>query len=198
MPSGIRLGVIALAVLALVPLVLVAQYRSMRKSEPRIHPIQDMDFQPKYKAQTASPLFADGRSSRLPVSGTVAQGQLRDDEHFYEGKVDGEWAVEFPEQISINRATALRGQQRYEIYCATCHGLSGGGDGMTALPFDPKAFDDGASFAMDPDPKATSERYFDPPCEPPDDCMGRSGWCLDEKGCPFCSYARDFWEAACS
>jgi len=146
-PWGVRWGVITLVVLALVPLALAAQYRSMTKRRPRIHPVQDMDFQPKAKAQAASPLFADGRAARPPVAGTVARDALRDDEHFYQGytmkKVDGEVAEKseemvkdffdtFPEQVTISRAAALRGQARYEIYCATCHGLSGAGDGMTA------------------------------------------------------------------
>ncbi len=133
MPPAVRLGLVTLAILAMVPLVLVAQYRSMQKREPRIHAIQDMDFQAKYKAQTTSPLFDDGRAARLPAAGTVVRGELRADEHFYQGKVGDDWAVEFPEQLAINRATALRGRQRYEIFCATCHGLSGGGDGITSL-----------------------------------------------------------------
>jgi len=146
-PWGVPWGLITLVVLALVPLALAAQHRSMTKRRPRLHPIQDMDFQPKAKAQAASPLFADGRAARPPVDGTVARDALRDDAHFYRGyvmkEVGGEAAEEseemvkdffetFPEQVTISRATALRGQQRYEIYCATCHGLSGAGDGMTA------------------------------------------------------------------
>ena len=44
-----------------------------------------MDYQPKFKPQTTSALFVDGRADRLPVAGTVARGQLRDDQRLYRG-----------------------------------------------------------------------------------------------------------------
>ena len=42
----------------------------------------------------------------------------------------------------ITRAVLLRGKERYEIYCAVCHGFSGNGDGLaTTRGFpSPKAF----------------------------------------------------------
>ena len=51
---------------------------------------QDMHDTPRYEVYEASASFADGRASRNPPAGTVARGQLRDDDHFYTGKVDGE------------------------------------------------------------------------------------------------------------
>jgi mono/diheme cytochrome c family protein len=120
----------AVAVAALVPPLLVAQYRYSTKSLPRIHPIQDLDFQEKYKTQASSPLFADGRAMRLPIAGTVADGWLEADEHFYSGLVDGKEAVTFP--IPVTKEKMLRGQERFNIYCATCHGLQGEG-GNTSI-----------------------------------------------------------------
>ena len=47
---------------------------------------------PRYEPLEASTFFADGRASRTLVANTVARGQLREDEHLYTGKVDGQLA----------------------------------------------------------------------------------------------------------
>lgn len=121
--------------LALLPPLWAAWMRAAPSGRTRIHFITDMDYQPKFKAQTANPFFAasDGRAMRLPVPGTVAQGELREDDHLYLGKVDGQWAKALPESISVDMATMERGRERFRVFCATCHGLSGAGDGMTAI-----------------------------------------------------------------
>lgn len=41
-----------------------------------------------------------------------------------------DWATQIPEQVEITPETMDRGQQRFNIYCATCHGLGGDGDGL--------------------------------------------------------------------
>ncbi len=46
----------------------------------------DMQDQPKYRPQRPSDFFADGRSERQPVEGTIARGALNEDTAFYEGK----------------------------------------------------------------------------------------------------------------
>ena len=117
-------------VLCLLPPLLIAKATYTQSESPRIHPIPDMDFQPKYKPQAASPLFADGRGNRPPVPGTVADGRLREDDHYFRGMVDGQPAKDFP--LRVTSALVQRGQERYNIYCATCHGLVGQGDGITS------------------------------------------------------------------
>ena len=47
-----------------------------------------MRNQPKHKPLDESTFFADGRSARPLVEGTVARGHLRIDEHFYSGKLN--------------------------------------------------------------------------------------------------------------
>jgi len=90
---------------------------------------QDMQDQPKYKPQRGSEFFADGRAGRPEVEGTVARGTLNEDTAFYTGKdAKGEDIAEFP--LKIDKALLLRGQQRYDIYCAPCHGRIGNGLGM--------------------------------------------------------------------
>ena len=119
--------------LALLPPLLIAWYRSVPKSSPRIHIIQDMDFQPKYKTQAASPLFADRRTMRPPVPGTIAAGGLEDDDHFFRGKVGQQWATVFPERTPVTAELMQRGRERFGVYCTPCHGLAGDGRGIVSV-----------------------------------------------------------------
>ena len=88
----------------------------------------DMHLQPKYLPYEPSSFFPDGRSERQPVEGTVARGQLRTDELFYTGKINGAEADQFP--FPITRADLKRGRERYNIYCTPCHDYTGTGNGM--------------------------------------------------------------------
>jgi hypothetical protein len=130
-PWLLKWGVAAAVVSAFVPPLLVAQYRYSTKSQPRIHPIQDLDFQEKYKPQAQSPMFADGRAMRLPVPGTVAEGKLEANEHLYRGSIDGKEAETFP--MPVTKELMVRGQERFNIYCATCHGLQGDGGNTSVV-----------------------------------------------------------------
>ena len=89
---------------------------------------QDMHDNPRYEPLEQNAFFADGRSQRPLVANTVARGFLREDDHLYRGKVNGELATEFP--IPVNVELMLRGQERYNVFCTPCHGKTGKGDGM--------------------------------------------------------------------
>jgi mono/diheme cytochrome c family protein len=121
---------------------------------------QDMHDQPKYRPQRPIDQIGsinDGTSARPQVEGTVARDQLRDDVEFYTGKLSNAQAsatapkqtpaaaanaqadpnasptyqgfvTEFP--MPINAADLDRGQERFNIYCAVCHGRVGDGTGM--------------------------------------------------------------------
>ena len=89
---------------------------------------QDMHDQPKYVPLRASTFFSDSRSARPFVAGTVARGQLREDALLYTGQMTGVDATMFP--FAVNEQVMARGRERYDIYCAPCHGRTGAGDGM--------------------------------------------------------------------
>lgn len=90
---------------------------------------QDMHDQPKVEPFEASEFFADGMASRKPVGGTVARGQLREDDHFYRGlDPDGNFAAELP--MPLTAELLERGRERYDIFCSPCHSRTGDGDGM--------------------------------------------------------------------
>lgn len=87
-----------------------------------------MHDQPKFIPLRQSTFFADERSARPIVTGTVARGQLREDPLLYTGKVNGADATIFP--FAVDEARLRRGRERYDIYCSPCHARTGDGDGM--------------------------------------------------------------------
>ena len=90
---------------------------------------QDMHDQPKYIPLRPSTFFADGRSARPLIEGTVARGHLNDDAALHTGKgADGKPLNDFP--FAVTKETILRGQQRFNIYCTPCHDRTGNGNGM--------------------------------------------------------------------
>ena len=122
-------------------LLSVMGFRGLRSTRPPIEVFPDMDRQAKYKPQAGSKFFADGRADRPLPAGTVPFGRdarqadpayLRSDDFRYEGKLaDGSFGRGFPAQIEVNRELIERGQGRYQIYCAPCHGALGDGNGIT-------------------------------------------------------------------
>jgi len=92
---------------------------------------QDMHDQPRFDPMREAPFFADARSARPLVEGTVARGHLRDDELLYTGRVNGEASAVFPFAVDAN--VMARGRERYDVFCSPCHGRTGQGDGMVVL-----------------------------------------------------------------
>ncbi len=106
--------------------------------------IPDMDFQPRYNAQAPSPFFRDGRAMRMPPTGTISFGGgdyesdagsprqnpdfLQADSRYYRGKQGDAWVTQIP--VKVDLALLRRGQERYDIYCAICHGATGSGKGL--------------------------------------------------------------------
>lgn len=127
LPRWIVYALLIAVVASWLPLALVVRARAVRSSQPRIHIIQDMDNQPRYKAQAASTIFADGRAMRPEIPGTVARGALNEDDALFRGKNNGEWVTQIP--LPVTEALVRRGQDRFAIYCSVCHGLTGAGTG---------------------------------------------------------------------
>lgn len=112
--------------------------RGWESEKPPVHLIANMDTQEKGKAyrKDDTGLFADGRMMRPPVEGTVAIGQLNDDDAYFKGTDEkGEYVVKFPASIRNDdgspKAEAIaRGKERFKIFCTPCHGPNGDGDGV--------------------------------------------------------------------
>jgi mono/diheme cytochrome c family protein len=135
MPRSTFYVLLVLVALSLIPVGMI--YKSMHspKTEPRIQIVYDMDQQYKYKNQTTSEFFPDGLSMRKPPAGTVARGRLYADEAFALGfrpsGGDTVYVEDFP--LPVTGDLMQRGRERYDIFCATCHGLSGNGNGLVHL-----------------------------------------------------------------
>ena len=104
---------------------------------PPVHLVHDMDNQPKLKPQSRSDFapWTDHRAMRVPVFGTVARGSLREGPLYQyklrEGTNPEDYVAENP--LPLTMEVMERGQERFNITCAMCHGISGrGGSGPLA------------------------------------------------------------------
>ncbi len=122
--------------------VSILGFRGSLSTRSPLEVFPDMDHQAKYKPQAQSAFFADGRADRPRPAGTVAFGRtsatadanfLKADSARYEGKdAKGTWVVTFPAAVTVDPAKLLeRGQDRFAVYCAPCHGALGDGNGIT-------------------------------------------------------------------
>ena len=90
---------------------------------------QKMRDQPKLNPDEASAFFSSGTSSQMPVADTVPRGYVRDDVELFTGKdAAGKDVTELP--FPATRQDLLRGEERFNIYCAPCHGRLGNGAGV--------------------------------------------------------------------
>jgi len=89
---------------------------------------QDMHNTPVAQPLRESLFVKNVSASRVPVEGTIARGTLQDDAVFFTGKEAGAVANALP--FALTAEVLDRGEQRFNIYCTPCHGLSGQGDGM--------------------------------------------------------------------
>jgi len=88
----------------------------------------NMRYESRIKPLQPSNLFADSRSSRPLMTGTVARGHLDADEAFNTGRKNGVLVQNNP--LPISAELLQRGRERFNIYCAVCHGADGYGHGM--------------------------------------------------------------------
>src|SRR5207253_8399644 len=108
---------------------------------------RDMQDQPKAIAYRESSFYKDGTGSRPLVEGTVARGYLRENREYYTGKKSVAVSSAAPQTqtapgavagasnlypddvdtfpLQITKADLDRGQERYNIYCSACHGMTG-------------------------------------------------------------------------
>jgi mono/diheme cytochrome c family protein len=100
-----------------------------------------MDHQPKLRPQEPNSFFANGVSSQLPPAGTVARSDAYqtaggpvygfEDSPVNTGQVTGTTNFVELNPLPVNEALLERGRQRFDIYCAPCHGRTGDGNGIT-------------------------------------------------------------------
>lgn len=135
-----RYFILIFGVLVLVVIGVAGRRGDLSRNRPlQIFP--DMKRQLKLRPQTANGFFANGLSSQLPQPGTIAQGKPIvvggkevypfEDTPVNTGRVTG--ATNFVElsPVPVTEQLLKRGQQRFTIYCAPCHGQTADGNGIT-------------------------------------------------------------------
>ncbi len=128
-------------VLSIGAVIAILGFRGTHFRKPSLYIFPDMEWQAKLRPQKPNGFFANGRSSQLPVAGTVARSapfQTRDGPVFpYEdapvntGLVPGSTNFVEINPFPITAALLKRGQQRFNINCSPCHSQLGDGKGIT-------------------------------------------------------------------
>ena len=128
-----------------------AGYRGKKMTHTPVEWFNDMAHQPKYEPQHRSDFFNDGRAAREPVPGTVpigfnlegryfqtegnnlvdgAGGFTNVPDYLHTGRMGEVYGDGIPESLATRGEKLLkRGQQRFDINCAICHGNAGRGNG---------------------------------------------------------------------
>lgn len=108
------------------------------QDEAPVFGIRNMYDQPRYNVQSESKFFADGRTMRPLVEGVVATNQ-EVEPPVAQGRLPDQtgYVLEIPKEV-IERHGGLatlqdRGRERFNIYCALCHGETGNGQGLVAV-----------------------------------------------------------------
>jgi mono/diheme cytochrome c family protein len=110
-------------------LVALGGCRGCTSSRPPIHLNPNMDRQPKLIAQASSDFFYDGMAMRTPVEGTVAREEpVRIGPAQSGHGPDGAPVARSP--VAVTAELVARGEGRFAIYCAPCHGAHGDGHGL--------------------------------------------------------------------
>ena len=148
-------GFLLLSLLLTIAIIAVFGFRGQTSTGSPLEIFPDMVRQMKVRAQAPLNFFADGRGSRPPVAGTVPIGyEMPKPENteasnaavetlqthprlgfsvgtdYYDtGKMGDRWGTGIP--IEVTPELMLRGQQRFNITCAMCHGATAAGNGIT-------------------------------------------------------------------
>jgi len=119
----------------------IAGLRGHLSRRPPIEIFPDMNRQLKLRPQRPNDFFANGLSSQLPPAGTVARSvpilTVNGPVYPYEdapvntGRVTGTTNFIATNPLPITATMLQRGRERFDIYCAPCHGALGDGNGIT-------------------------------------------------------------------
>ena len=147
-------GFLVIFLLCTVAIVAVFGFRGQKGTQPPTEVFPDMVRQMKVRAQAPLEFFADGRGPRLPVAGTIPIGYEMPKpgkaetqasavgpwshpqasfsvgtDYYNTGKMGDHWGTGVPLQVTSELME--RGQQRFNITCAMCHGAAAEGNGIT-------------------------------------------------------------------
>jgi mono/diheme cytochrome c family protein len=116
-------------------------FRGSHSRKPTLYIFPDMEWQMKLRPQQPDAFFPNGRTSQLPVPGTIARSPaLMTDKgpvYPYEdvpvntGRITGTTNFVENNPLPVTAELIKRGQQRFQINCSPCHGATAEGTGIT-------------------------------------------------------------------
>jgi mono/diheme cytochrome c family protein len=136
-------------ILTVCAVVALAGFRGSKMAHPPIEIFPDMDHQPKYQPQHPSGFFADGRAARTRIEGTIPLGYTLEGrflqagarngalnpagfsnlpDYYNTGKMGDSYGDGLP--LEVTAQLLNRGEERFNINCAICHGKSGAANGI--------------------------------------------------------------------
>jgi mono/diheme cytochrome c family protein len=87
--------------------------------------------QRSYRSFEPAPMFADGRAMRPPPAGTISRDRDLDHPALTSGIVDRRYVDRLP--LAADRPLLERGRDRFDVFCAACHGPRGDGVSPVAV-----------------------------------------------------------------
>jgi mono/diheme cytochrome c family protein len=152
-------GFLLIFVLAGIVIVAMCGFRGQHSPRTPWEIFPDMVRQQKVRAQSPIDFFADGRGPRVPIANTIPIGydipkpQVKapsgtpanpiaaagesprtnigfsaGTDYYNTGKMGANWGTGLP--VSVTPELMQRGQQRFNINCSVCHGLTAAGNGI--------------------------------------------------------------------
>jgi mono/diheme cytochrome c family protein len=131
----------AIFLVVCVAVVGVLGFRGTHFRKTSLYIFPDMEWQLKLRPQKPSGFFANGRTSQLPVPGTIPRstpiqttaGPIYpyEDSPVNTGRIPGTTNYVEINPLPITAALLKRGQQRFTINCSPCHGQLADGNGIT-------------------------------------------------------------------
>ena len=118
----------------------IAGFQGRMSRKPPIEVFPDMDRQLKLRPAQPNAFFPNGLSSQLPPAGTVSRSEplqtLSGEVYAFEdapvntGRVSGTTNFIETNPLPVTDRLLQRGRERFDIYCAPCHGALGDGNGI--------------------------------------------------------------------
>ncbi|MDP3312057.1 cytochrome c [Lutibacter sp.] len=99
------------------------------KTKPNYQYMPDMYKSVGYETYTENPNYKNGMTSQNPMAGTIARGQVPFE---YPNSIEGYEAAKasLTNPYELNEINLENGKKMYGIYCISCHGDVGAGNGV--------------------------------------------------------------------
>src|SRR5213595_1536389 len=153
-------GFLLISLLFTIAIIAVFGFRGQKSTGSPLEIFPDMVRQMKVRAQAPLNFFSDGRGPRPPVTGTLPIGYEMPKpetiatpaaaaatvealqthprigfsvgtDYYNTGKMGNNWGTGIP--VPVTEQLMQRGQQRFNINCSVCHGLTAAGNGVAKL-----------------------------------------------------------------